>query len=591
MSTDDESFHPLGHEWEGELEEMLDETEYDSELGMEMAQDAMRVTKGELSEAEFHEMYHDDVMEEFGVDDRPTEAAYEQAQEEQKGTATRMLEAFEGDGEESRREAMKKMGVGAAAVGLGAWGTVDDGPEADLAAANDGEDHSHEGTQLGMVIDLERCDGCLSCVTACQEENQTDQGVNWMYVLDYREPGQGADPDERGGSRQRLVRPCQHCTDAPCEKVCPTTARHTRDKDGLVLTDYDVCIGCRYCQVACPYGVNYFQWDEPDVSTDEIEEMYSDMDGDHMVDDRDRWVDSRAPRGTMSKCTMCPTRQDGHMGDEYRGTTACEEACPPEAINFGDMNDPDSKPQRYLQNVVQTRAERMVDGQSPNRENVQESYDFLEGDIELLDMEYLEDGDHDEIEAALFIQGELDEDDLTLEDEELRDVIIDILEDDDELGELEEDELESLADALIDGDDSVDNYDTALDAIDAVITTAEDGIQDVVDRYESREITPAEVEESLLILDGEEEPWVSEQGITDEETAQQALEAYAGGEASTFKLLEDIGTSPNVTYVGNEPGPEAEQVDGPVAYDDIGQTDNRKDVLDESTVGDFGVSL
>jgi len=310
-----------------------------------------------------------------------------------------------------------------------------------------------------------------------------------------------------------------------------------------------------------------------------------------MVDDRDRWVDSRAPRGTMSKCTMCPTRQDGHMGDEYRGTTACEEACPPEAINFGDMNDPDSKPQRYLQNVVQTRAERMVDGQNPNRENVQESYDFLEGDIELLDMEYLQDGDHDEIEAALFIQGELDEDDLTLDDEELRDVTIGVLEDDDELGELEDEELESLADALIDGDDSVDNYDTALDAVDAVITTAEDGIQDVVDRYESREITPAEVEEALLILDGEEEPWVSEQGITDEETAQQALEAYAGGEASTFKLLEDIGTSPNVTYVGNEPGPEAEQVDGPVAYDDIGQTDNRKDVLDDSTVGDFGVSL
>ncbi|ELY42412.1 4Fe-4S ferredoxin N-terminal domain-containing protein [Natronorubrum sulfidifaciens] len=591
MSTDDESFHPLGREWEGELEEMLDDTEYDSDLGMKMAQDAMRVTKGELSEAEFHEMYHDDVMEEFGVDDRPTEAAYEQAQEAQKGTATRMLEAFEGDGEQSRRETMKKMGAGAAAVGLGAWATVDDGPETNLAAADGDDGGSNEGTQLGMVIDLERCDGCLSCVAACQEENQTDQGVNWMYVLDYREPGQ----DEPGASRNRLVRPCQHCTDAPCEKVCPTTARHTRDKDGLVLTDYDVCIGCRYCQVACPYGVNYFQWDEPDVSTDEIEEMHSDMDGDHMVDDRDRWVDSRAPRGVMSKCTMCPTRQDGHMGDEYRGTTACEEACPPEAINFGDMNDPDSKPQRYLRNVVQTRAERMVDGESPNRENVQESYDFLEGDIELLDMEYLEDGDHDEIEAALFIQGELDADDLSLDDEELREIVIDILGGADALEDLDEEELGTLADILLgdadEGDADADDREAANDAIDAVITNAEDGVQNVVDRYESREITPAEVEESLLILDGEEEPWVSEDGITDESTAQQVLEAYAGGEASTFKLLEEVGTNPNVTYVGNEPGPEAEQVDGPVAYSDIGQTDNRKDVLDESTVGDFGVSL
>ncbi|SIR83357.1 4Fe-4S ferredoxin N-terminal domain-containing protein [Natronorubrum thiooxidans] len=595
MSTDDESFHPLGNEWEGELEEMLDDTEYDSDLGMKMAQDAMRVTKGELSEAEFHEMYHDDVMEEFGVDDRPTEAAYEQAQEEQKGTATRMLEAFEGDGEESRRETMKKMGVGAAAVGLGAWGTVDDGPEANLAAADDHSSYGkveNDGTQLGMVIDLERCDGCLSCVAACQEENQTDQGVNWMYVLDYEEPD-----GDNSGSRNRLVRPCQHCTDAPCEKVCPTTARHTRDKDGLVLTDYDVCIGCRYCQVACPYGVNYFQWDEPSVSTDEIKQTADDMgmDGDHMTDHRDRWVDSRAPRGVMSKCTMCPTRQDGHMGDEKVGTTACEDACPPEAINFGDMNDPESKPQQYLTNVVQTRAERMVDGQSPNRENVQESYNFLEGDVELLEMEYLEDGDHDEIQAALFIQGELAESELTLEDEELREVVIDIIGDADALAELEDEELGTLADVLLgdasEGDVDSDDLDAANTAIDAVITDAEEGVQAVVDRYESREITPAEVEESLALLDGEEEPWVSEAGITDEGSAQNVLEAYAGGEASTFKLLEDVGTNPNVTYIGNEPGPEAEQVEGPVAYSDIGGTDNRKDVLDEKTVGDAGVSL
>jgi len=85
MSTDDESFHPLGDEWEGELETMLDDTEYDSQLGMDMARDAMRVTKGELSEADFHEKYHEDVMEEFGEDERPTKEAYEAAQEEAKG--------------------------------------------------------------------------------------------------------------------------------------------------------------------------------------------------------------------------------------------------------------------------------------------------------------------------------------------------------------------------------------------------------------------------------------------------------------------------------------------------------------------------
>ncbi|WP_121742901.1 4Fe-4S ferredoxin N-terminal domain-containing protein [Natronorubrum halophilum] len=612
MSTDDESFHPLGKEWETELEGMLDETEYDSDLGMQMAKDAMRVTKGELSEAEFHEKYHDDVMSEFDVDDRPTEAAYEKAQEEKKGTATRMLEAFDGDGEESRRDVMKKMGVGATAVGIGAWGATDDGPEMNLGAADEQGygDVENEGKQLGMVLDLEQCDGCLSCVTACQEENQLDQGVNWMYILEYEEPG-----EEPSQSRNRLIRPCQHCTDAPCEKVCPTTARHTRDKDGLVLTDYDVCIGCRYCQVACPYGVNYFQWDEPDVTTGEIEDHAeeNDMNGDHMTDSRGRWVDSRAPRGTMSKCTMCPTRQDGHMGDEKVGTTACEDACPPNAINFGDMNDPESRPQQYLSNVVQTRAANDVDGESPNREEVASAYDFVNGDIELLDVSYI-DGpwEKDVIEGVMYFNEEVEATDLqylidaedydsaeeaaSAADEELRSVVEDVLDDEFEDDDLSDDELQTLVDAVLGetSEDDVDSerFDRAIGALDAVIADSEQSVQDIVDRYESREITPAEVEEALLILnEEEEEPWVTEAGITDEETAEQALEAYVGGDSSTFKLLEDVGTNPNVTYIGNEPGPSAEQVDGPVAYEDVGLTDNRKEVLDEQTVGDTGWSL
>ncbi|WP_265111542.1 4Fe-4S ferredoxin N-terminal domain-containing protein [Halosolutus halophilus] len=589
MSADDDSFHPLGEEWEDELEGMLDETEYDSDLGMQMAQDAMAVTKGELSEAEFHEKYHEDVMEEFGVDDRPTEEAYDRAQEERKGTVTRMLEKFEGDGEDSRRNVMKKMGAGAAAVGLGAWGTAENGQQPSVGAAEEdghggGED---EGTQWGMVLDLERCDGCLSCVTACKEENQLDQGVNWMYILDYE--------DSTPGGRNRLIRPCQHCTDAPCEKVCPTTARHTRDSDGLVLTDYDICIGCRYCQVACPYGVNYFQWDEPDVSTEEIADMHDTEpgeEGDHMTDDRGRWVDSRAPRGVMSKCTMCPSRQDGHKGEEKVGTTACEDACPPQAINFGDMNDPESTPQQYLANVVQGRARNKVEGKSPNKDDVSEAYAFLDGNIGLLEMNYSEsDWDFDEIEAALYVQGEVSDDELSLEEEDLREALTSVLEE--EFGdERSEDELATIVDALLgEGDADQDDLDRANDAMDAVVTNAEESVQGVVDRYESREITPAEVQESLEILDGEEEPWVTEAGITDEDTARDVLESYVGGDASTFKLLEDMGTHPNVTYIGNEPGPEAEQVEGPVAYEDVGLTDNRKEVLDEETVGDAGVRI
>ncbi len=333
MSTED-TFHPLGEEWEGELEEMLDETEYDTDLGLEMARDAMRVTKGELSEAEFHERYHEDVLEEFDVDDRPTEAAWEEAKEaDDEGLVERLADV---DSEQERREVMKKMGAGAAAVGLGAWGTADNmagEPEepASVAAAQEDDD---DGTQWGMAIDLEHCDGCLSCVVACSQENNLDMGVNWMYIFHYEDEDAGNDP-------KMMVRPCQHCSDAPCAKVCPTTARHVRNSDGLVLTDYDVCIGCRYCQVACPYGVNYFQWDEPDVPM-------ADLDTDHVYDANGDWVDSRAPRGVMSKCTMCPTRQDGGYGDDNRGTTACEQACPPGIIHFGDLNDPESDPNQFL---------------------------------------------------------------------------------------------------------------------------------------------------------------------------------------------------------------------------------------------------
>ena len=107
----------------------------------------------------------------------------------------------------------------------------------------------------GMVIDLENCNGCLMCVAACRNENGLSDGVYWIYPLAFS--------DENRDALNILVRPCMHCSNSTCVKVCPVGARHVRESDGLVLTDYDLCIGCRYCQVACPYGSNYFQWAEP----------------------------------------------------------------------------------------------------------------------------------------------------------------------------------------------------------------------------------------------------------------------------------------------------------------------------------------
>jgi len=101
-ATSDETFHPLGEAWQDDLEDVLDDTEYDTELGMEMGRDAMRVTKGELSEEEFHERYHDDVMEEFGEDGRPI-ASPDDVDDGETGS---LLSSLTGD--ESRREVLKK---------------------------------------------------------------------------------------------------------------------------------------------------------------------------------------------------------------------------------------------------------------------------------------------------------------------------------------------------------------------------------------------------------------------------------------------------------------------------------------------------
>ncbi len=454
MSSEDdvdrEPFHPLGEAWQDDAEELLEETEYDAELGMQLAEDAMKVTKGELSETEFHDRYHEAVLEEFGEDERPIESG--------DSDGGRLNDALSrvGVDEDSRRDVMKKLGAGAGAVGLGAWGTADSDEGASLTLQDDDDESAEDGDgiQWGMALDLEVCDGCLSCVTACNQEHNWDEGANWMYILAYEDgivESPEADDFESTRDFEYLIRPCQHCQDAPCEKVCPTTARHTREDGGLVLTDYDVCIGCRYCQVACPYGVNYFQWEEPDVPRDEL-------DDDMVFDKRGRQVSSRGPRGVMEKCIFDPARQDGNMGEEMVGTTACEDACPPGAIQFGDMNDPESPPQQYLDDVPLARA----------RENEPEE---------------------------------------------------------------------------------------------------------------------SELQDAIAILEGEAEPADDDDddGLTEDQARRLVQGEYGDGE-STFRLLEEFGTNPSVVYIGNEPGPNAEQVPGPVAYEDVGQLDNRKEALDEQTV-------
>ncbi len=188
------------------------------------------------------------------------------------------------------------------------------------------------GHHWGMVINLDKCIGCEYCLRACSATN--DVWVDptlprpekpWNIVVDEK---------TSTGTPFFFSRPCLHCGDAPCVEVCPVQATYHR-ADGLVVMNYDRCIGCRYCEIACPYDARKFNWQartdvNPYIPTWGIAEV------------------ERRPRGVVEKCTFCITRIDNGLkegfmpGEDREATPACVNICPVGARLFGDLNDPNS---------------------------------------------------------------------------------------------------------------------------------------------------------------------------------------------------------------------------------------------------------
>jgi Fe-S-cluster-containing dehydrogenase component len=184
-----------------------------------------------------------------------------------------------------------------------------------------------------MAIDLEKCIGCRYCVWACQAVNDVP--------LDEMRWNVGFPERTENGTEFFMTRPCLHCQEAPCVKVCPVGATWVRE-DGIVAMDYDRCIGCRYCEVACPYDVRRFNW----RAIGDTENPYQPTWGSAEVD--------RRSRGVVEKCTFCVHRIDRGLaegltpGVDPQATPACVVICPVGARVFGDINDNESPISQFL---------------------------------------------------------------------------------------------------------------------------------------------------------------------------------------------------------------------------------------------------
>jgi phenylacetyl-CoA:acceptor oxidoreductase subunit 1 len=183
----------------------------------------------------------------------------------------------------------------------------------------------------GMVIDLRKCIGCKACVNACKAAHQN----NWKKVYDC---GITGFPERL---RTFLHLSCMHCSNPPCLAVCPTAATYKRE-DGIVDIDHDLCAGCGYCIVACPYHARSIYSEEHDFEVNELTRKTG-----------TRYAGT-ALGGLCTKCDFCKDRIDSGMalgltpGVDPDASPLCMVSCSTGAISFGDLSDPDALPARLI---------------------------------------------------------------------------------------------------------------------------------------------------------------------------------------------------------------------------------------------------
>ena len=200
---------------------------------------------------------------------------------------------------------------------------------------------AQEGVLFGYAFNLSRCNGSRKCIQACIDENNQDRSTNIQYIRMFQmdkghfnlEHGTANyDHDTMPDGKFFFGTQCHQCENPPCVKVCPVGATW-KENDGIVVIDYDWCVGCRYCQAACPYFARRFNWQEPVVPPEELNPEQ------HYLGNRMR------SKGVMEKCTFCVQRS--RQGEN----PACVEACPTGARVFGNLLDPHSE----IRNILGTK--------------------------------------------------------------------------------------------------------------------------------------------------------------------------------------------------------------------------------------------